>query len=136
MATFALIQANTVTQLFAADPHINADVRDVSTIVGIDVGWYIGDDGLYHPPGTFTWAQAQGAASTELDNTTNVAVRCLERQQPVPNTWIIYRDTLRAIRDAPTGDPTAAFPARPAYPPGITAPPNYPSGVSVWPPSP
>lgn len=133
---FALIlNSYLVSQVFDTKPDINADVRDVSHVAGVDVGWYIGSDGNYYPPPGLQWPQAQQAAMVELDNTTNVSVRCLERQQPVPNDWIVYRDTLRAIRDATTGDPNASFPPRPAYPPNITAPPGYPAGEIVWPPS-
>jgi hypothetical protein len=140
MATqFALIQASTVTQLFPTDPHMNAavDVRDVSGVTGIAVGWTVDDSGNFHPPvAGNTWEDARMAASNELTQAMNIVVRCLEKQQLVPNAWIIYRDTLRVVRDSETGDPAAPFPVRPAYPPGIDPPPGYPPGVSAWPPGP
>jgi hypothetical protein len=137
MSNFALIQGNTVTQLFLSDPHLNADVRDVSGVPGIQVGWIVDANGQYQPPPTLlTWEAARQVASSELDQTMNICVRCLELQQPVPQDWIDYRNTLRGFRDSPTGDPTVAFPPRPAYPAGITPPPYFPAGVSVWPPAP
>jgi hypothetical protein len=131
---------DTVVEVWTADPQLPADMNVIAVggIAGIDVGWYLNANSVWTAPAAgvtyFTWPQAQAAAAAELDQTTNISVRCVERQQPVPDAWLTYRDSLRAIRDSTTGDPLTPFPPRPVYPPGIPEVPGYPSGESVWPP--
>lgn len=49
---FALIQHNTVWQLFDADPMLppELDVRDVSKVKGIEEGWMAKNDGSFSKP--------------------------------------------------------------------------------------
>ena len=49
---FALIRNGVVHQLFDEDPHLGSEfnVRDVSSVSGIDQGWLVGKDGAYSAP--------------------------------------------------------------------------------------
>lgn len=49
---FALIRNGVVHQVFDADPQLGSDfdVRDVSSVSGIDQGWIVGKDGSYSAP--------------------------------------------------------------------------------------
>lgn len=83
-----------------------------------------GDDGLpvaVDRPGPTTadlWAAHKVKAQALLDASDVTLLRCFENAVAVPTTWSSYRKALRAIVAAPSGDPSAALPVRPAYPAG------------------
>ena len=53
-------------------------------------------------------------ASEALTKSDITVLRCVENNIPVPEAWAVYRQTLRAIKEA--GD--QSIPAKPAYPEG------------------
>jgi hypothetical protein len=65
-----------------------------------------------------TWAIYQTSAKAALDASDITILRCYEKGVATPAAWSSYRDALRAIVSAQTGDPTQSLPTRPAYPSG------------------
>jgi hypothetical protein len=128
---FALIQNGRVIQLFGERPALqNVDIRDVSSVAGIQLGWKeTGADTFAAPAADYGRVQSQAGAMLLV--TEHVVVRCLEKQVIVPNEWVIYRDNLRALRDASTGDPATPIPDPPPWPTGIG--PQPPGGYPNWP---
>jgi hypothetical protein len=64
------------------------------------------------------WRAYQAQAQAMLDRSDRTILRCAENAVAVPSAWSDYRNALRAIISAATGDPAATLPAMPAYPAG------------------
>lgn len=64
------------------------------------------------------WPAHRAAALESLQQSDITMLRCFENQVSAPAEWIAYRNSLRAIMNAPTGDATQPLPAKPAYPAG------------------
>jgi hypothetical protein len=64
------------------------------------------------------WHELQSSAKSELGKSDITVLRCVENGIPVPETWATYRQGLRAIISAPSGDASQGLPIKPAYPAG------------------
>jgi hypothetical protein len=79
----------------------------------------------YAPP-LRTWADQQADAQAALSASDTTMLRVLEAVALGTNTltapdiaaFVSYRRNLRSVISAPTGDPSKALPAKPAYPKG------------------
>lgn len=64
------------------------------------------------------WAAYQVTVRGALDASDTTVLRCFENGVTLPAAWVAYRNSLREIVSAASGDATQALPARPAYPSG------------------
>lgn len=64
------------------------------------------------------WTTYQSQAKTALNKSDQTVIRCSEKGVTVPTDWVTYRDELRSIISASTGDPAQPLPTQPAYPTG------------------
>lgn len=64
------------------------------------------------------WTGYQAQAQAALAESDKTILRCYENAVAVPAAWTTYRNALRAIISATSGDPTQLLPVRPAYPSG------------------
>jgi hypothetical protein len=62
------------------------------------------------------WEQFKNSAFFALHKSDITVLRCLEAGTAVPPEWIAYRQALRDIVSADSGDPAAGLPVRPDYP--------------------
>lgn len=65
-----------------------------------------------------SWAEYQSRAKTALTQSDITLLRCVENGIIVPAAWAAYRQELRAILSASSGDANQTFPVRPDYPAG------------------
>lgn len=68
--------------------------------------------------GAPSWSEYQGLSRAALEDSDVTVLRCIEHGVAVPDEWVAYRKSLRAIVGATSGDATLPLPVRPAYPPG------------------
>lgn len=74
------------------------------------------------PPGPTDaelWAERQKSAQAALEKSDITVLRCYENSVPVPTEWVAYRQALRAIVGAESGDLAAEFPNKPERPEGV-----------------
>lgn len=64
------------------------------------------------------WTEYRFQAYSALAKSDITVLRCMESGVTVPLVWVEYRQSLRAIVGAETGDYTQLFPTRPDYPLG------------------
>jgi hypothetical protein len=64
------------------------------------------------------WRSLQGDARLALEKSDITLLRCIENGIAVPESWATYRQGLRAIISAQTGDASQGSPAKPSYPAG------------------
>lgn len=70
------------------------------------------------PSNAQLWPAYQAQAQALLDKSDVTMLRCVENGVTVPDVWKKYRQDLRAIVSAATGDAAQALPVRPIYPAG------------------
>lgn len=73
---------------------------------------------LLAPSEAQLWGAVQRRARAALEGSDIVAIRCAKAGVKYPAEWQEYDSALRAIVSSQSGDASAAFPDRPAYPSG------------------
>lgn len=92
-------------------------------------GWTVANGALVAPvqltasqiaaqQAALAWATYQANAKASLDASDITILRCYEKAVATPAAWSTYRDALRVIVSATSGDPTQPLPTKPAYPTG------------------
>jgi hypothetical protein len=64
------------------------------------------------------WASHQADAMAALDDSDTTILRCYENGVVVPQAWAAYRQALREVVGAASGDPSQGLPQKPPYPSG------------------
>jgi hypothetical protein len=64
------------------------------------------------------WAVHQVNAKAALDASDTTILRCYENGVVVPHAWAAYRQALREVVGAASGDPSQGLPPKPPYPSG------------------
>lgn len=131
MSTYARIENSKIAEFFETADDISQlfhpsliwiDVTNVTPAPKI--GWNASND---NGSWTFTeplidavelWKIYQQNAKYCLDKSDITILRCLEFGVAIPAAWITYRNDLRAIISAISGDHMLPLPTKPAYPAG------------------
>lgn len=121
MAKWAIVHGGRVVEVLtggdAPQRHPDLSVIDATAAADVRVGWLFQGGALVAPtPAPRQWSDQVAQARALLQASDVTILRCFEASIAVPPSWVAYRAALRAIVSAPTGDPSAALPVRPAFP--------------------